>query len=85
MGGSFGNQEAQASGEQCPAHVGECEEKQGAPSVGVDRPDSRPREDEIDKAKSPGSEQCARDGCASLRKDRGRVKSDDVDYKSVNC
>jgi hypothetical protein len=47
------NPERKPSCEQRPRHLWECEEKQRAPSICIDRPDSRPGKDKVDQAKAP--------------------------------
>ena len=53
-GGVFRDVEAEAGGEQRPEHLREGEEQEGAAAEGVDGPDRRPGEDEVDETEAEG-------------------------------
>lgn len=72
--------ETHASGQERPKHLGEGEDEQAAASEGVNRPDGRPGEDEVDEAEAPC---CKKGGDVTgtcLLEDGGRVEGNNVDY-----
>ena len=77
--GSLGDDEAEPGGKECPGHLREGEEEQGAAAVGVDCPDGGPGEDEIDEAEAEGGEQSLQAASSGVDKDRRGVEGDDVD------
>lgn len=53
----FGNVEAEASGEQCPGHVGKGEEEERSSAERIDGEECWPGEDEVDETESEGGDQ----------------------------
>ena len=76
------DQVTQSGGKQRPAHIWKGKQEERPSSVGIDCPDSRPGEKEVDDTESPASQEGARDGCARQGEHRGGVECDDVDYRT---
>ena len=74
---------AHASGQERPKHLREGEDEEAAASKGVDCPDSRPGEDEVDKAEAPCGEKGGYIAGACLLKDGRRVEGNDVDCSKL--
>ena len=75
----IGDQEAKTGDEQRPGHVGEGEEQEGAAAEGVDGPDGRPREDEVDETESERRPQSLLWRSAGVDEDGRGVEGNDVD------
>lgn len=74
-----GDQEAQPCSQERPCHLREGKEEQAASSVGVDGPDCRPGEDEVDDTEAEGGDQGGLLGGTAFLEDGGGVECDDVD------
>lgn len=72
---------AESSSDKGPRHLREGEQQQRPPTKGVDGPDGRPGEDEVDQAETERREQRARVAGTSLRKHRRAVEGNDVDCR----
>jgi hypothetical protein len=71
--------ETEACRQQGPSHLRECEEEQGTSSVGVNRPNGRPGENEVHETEPPGREEGRSDRRACLRENSRGIEGDDVD------
>ncbi len=74
------NPEAEAGGEQGPAHVRESEEEEVAAAEGIDRPDGGPSEGEVDEAETPGREKGLGGAGTSVFEDCTAVEGNNVDW-----
>lgn len=75
----FGDVETEARSKQSPRHLRKCKKKQCTTSVGVDCPDGRPCEHEVDQTKAKTCDEGIAFACARTSEDRRGVKRDDVD------
>lgn len=80
----LGNEIGHPSSEQGPGHIGEGEEEQTASPKGVDCPDGRPGEDEVDEAKTEGCEERDNIGGTGVAKNSGGVERHDVNCVYVS-
>ena len=74
------DEEAHTRCQQSPEHLRESEDQEAAASKGINRPHSRPREDEIDEPESPRRKKCTNIACTGLSEHGRRIEGDDVDY-----
>jgi hypothetical protein len=74
-----GHERAQSGSEERPGHVGEGEEQEGAAAEGVDGPEGREGEEEVDGAEAEGREERIEVRGPGLLEDGAAVESDDVD------
>ena len=81
-GGGVGDVEAECGGEECPGHVGEGEEEEGAAPESVDRAHGGPGEGEVDEAETPGGEEGGSRRGVRFDVEGGGVEGHDVDYCS---
>lgn len=80
---AFWYPKAHACGQERPKHLREGEDEEAAASKGVDCPDGRPGEHEIDEAEAPGGEEGGYIAGACLLKDGRRVESNNVDCSEL--
>ena len=77
--GLLRDDEAKACCEESPGHVRKGEEEQCTPAVGINGPNGRPGEDEVDQSKTEGGEESLETTRASFHENGGGVKGYDVD------
>ena len=81
----FRDDEAETGGKQSPCHVGEGEEKESAATPGVNGPDGRPSEDEVDETKAERGKQGVQIVSTSVDEHGRGIESDDVDTAHLLC